>query len=171
MVFLCTTMKTTENGRREPDTAPRSRSIWKDVDRKSIEQQIQFLYRKHHVAGRVSYTETSTSAVDENYPIPFELERSLADDFAFIAAYQPQVGYVTAAVVEQRVGETALKVKLAANEGICPAVRRSFDGIMELLTKRATRGMASAYVPQAFGEAHKMTKVYRDKAVRQRFLI
>ncbi|GIZ49936.1 hypothetical protein CKM354_001295200 [Cercospora kikuchii] len=135
-------MKTTENGRHEPDTAPRSRSIWKDVDRKSMEQQIQFLYRKHHVAGRVSYTETSTSDVEETYTIPFELERSLADDFAFIAASQPQVGYVTAAVVEQRVGETALKVKLAANEGICPAVRRSFDGIMELLTKRATRDIS-----------------------------
>ncbi|KAF2210296.1 hypothetical protein CERZMDRAFT_45675, partial [Cercospora zeae-maydis SCOH1-5] len=123
-------------------TAPGSRSIWRDIDRKRMEQQIQSLHRKQHISGRVSYTQTLSFDLEDTYAVPFEVERSLADDFAFIAASQPRVGYVTAAAVEQERDEPTLCVKLAANAGICPDVRRSFDGIMELLASYAKRGIS-----------------------------
>lgn len=126
--------------RLDPDTAPKDRSIWKSIDRATLERQTKALCDKQHVAGRRFYGEPSYRKDDRSYPLPFELEKSLADDFAFIAAFQPQVDSISAAAIEQNESAPLFKVKLAANEGISPGVKRTFNDLFEVLRKHARKG-------------------------------
>lgn len=94
---------------------------------------------------------------DSSYPLPLEVERSLADDFAFIAAFQPSVGFVTAATVEQSSDNPSLVVKLAANEGVSAEVRSKFDEMLEMLRKHARKGIPS----KILGESASLTVYQR----------
>ena len=98
------------------------------------------LSSKQHVAGSRSYVEHSRQNDEHLYPLPFEIEKSLADDLAFIAAAQPHVDYVSAATIEQNEDEPLLRVKLAANEGVSSSVKRTFDDLFEVLRKHARKG-------------------------------
>jgi hypothetical protein len=129
--------------RLDPDTAPKGRSIWKSIDRVTLERQTTALFAKQHVAGRRFYVEPSNPKDERSYPLPFELEKSLADDFAFVAASQPQVDSVSAAAIEQNESEPLFRVKLAANEGISPGVKRTFNDLFEVLRKHARKGDSS----------------------------
>lgn len=129
--------------RLDPDTAPKDRSVWKCINRTALERQTKALSTKQHVAGRRFYAEPSCLKDKHPYPLPFELEKSLADDFAFIAAFQPQVESVSATAIEQSENEPLFRVKLAANEGISPGVKRKFDDLFEALRKHAKKGDSS----------------------------
>ena len=127
-----------------PDTATRDCSIWKDFDRESFELQTKVIHQKQHVAGCRSYARTfPSSRYDNSYPLSFEVERSLADDFAFIAACQPKVEYVTAVTIELTEDEPSMLVRLAANEGIPPDVQSSFNEIFGMLRDHASRSTLS----------------------------
>ena len=130
----------------DPDTAPQAQSIWIDIDRKALESQTQALFGKQHVAGRRFYA--GLSAVDQNSPyhFSFEIERSLADDFAFIAASQPEVRFVSAAAIEQCKGGSSFVLRLAVNEGVSPDVRRDFDKLFGVLRGHAKKGKSSSGV-------------------------
>lgn len=122
----------------DPDTAPANRSIWKNIDHAALDLQTQALFNKQHVTGRRSYA--SSPAVDDSYLLPFEVEKSLADDFAFIAACEPQVDFVSAVAIEQLADDQSLVIKLAANEGVATYVKDKFDDIVAVLKSRARKG-------------------------------
>lgn len=124
----------------EPDTAPNDRSVWQDINRKVLERTSLALFKKQHVAGRRIYTMPFQRAYDPSYLLPLDVEMGLADDFAFIAACEPQVGFVTAVAIEQRTNEPSLLVKLAANEGISVSVKEKFNELFEVLRQHARRG-------------------------------
>ncbi|KAK1047837.1 hypothetical protein LTR74_017675, partial [Friedmanniomyces endolithicus] len=123
----------------DPDTASKDRSIWKAIDRAALERQTQALFAKQHVTGHRSDVEPSDLEHDRSYPLPFEVEKSLADDFAFIAASQPQVDFVSAVAVEQSKGKHSFVMRLAANQGVSPDVEEKFDEMFELLRKHARK--------------------------------
>lgn len=124
----------------DPDTSPADRSIWATVDREVLERQTKALFAKQHVAGRYAYPLRPDSEHDSSYPIPYEVEKSLADDLAFIAAAQPQVQYVTAVALEQSQSKPSLVIRLAANEGASLDVRTKFEEIRNVLAKHARKG-------------------------------
>lgn len=70
-------------------------------------------------------------------PLPFEVERKLADGFAYIASYDVGVGFVTAAAIETSVEPPSLVVRLAANEGIRDC---AFDATAQILEELRTCG-------------------------------
>ncbi|KAF1985545.1 hypothetical protein K402DRAFT_103643 [Aulographum hederae CBS 113979] len=126
-----------------PDTAPRDRSIWNSIGRAgraTLENEAKYLKQKEHVAGRQSYGLCPKQKDDHFYSLPFDLERDLADDFAFIAAFQPGPLFISAATLEEdRSGPNRLKLRLAANEGIPVNVKKAFDSIFEVLWKSAKK--------------------------------
>ncbi|KAK5174356.1 uncharacterized protein LTR77_001436 [Saxophila tyrrhenica] len=124
----------------DPDTAPRRRSIWKNIDRPTMDRQMRAL--KDHVTGRRSYDEPSPRDEDASCLLPLTVEKSLADDLAFIAACQPQVDFVSAVAVVQEQKTPSLSFTLAVNEGISAEVWKTFDEVFALLRRRAKKGIA-----------------------------
>lgn len=133
-------MNSTRHCLQDPDTAPMNLSIWTDVERNALECHAQMLFKRQHIADRRCYIPSPRSR-DDLYPLPRKVEESLADDFAFIAASQPKVGFVTAATIEQIRNKPSLLVKLAANEGVSAEVNGKFDDLFEVLRKRARKGI------------------------------
>ena len=127
-----------------PDTAPKDRSIWAGIDRASFERQTEEL-SKQYVSIRQVYAETSSLRSEHAYPLSFGLEKSLADDFAFVAAFQPRVKSVSAVAIELDTDQPRFKVKLAANQGVAPCVERTFDDLFEVLRKHARKGETSMW--------------------------
>lgn len=72
--------------------------------------------------------------------LPLAIEKSLADDFAFIAACQPQVDFISAAAIEQNGSNGSIVVKLAVNEGVSSEVKRTFYELFRVLRKHARKG-------------------------------
>ncbi|KAK4622306.1 hypothetical protein CLAFUW4_07047 [Fulvia fulva] len=124
----------------EPDTAPEQRSVWKDINRKVLKRTTLALFKKQHVVGRQTYAMPFQRMYDPSYSLPLNVEMGLAGDFAFIAACEPQVAFVTAAAIEQTEDEPSLLVKLAANEGIAVIVREKSNQLFEVLRQHAKRG-------------------------------
>ena len=124
----------------DPDTAPEDRSIWQNIDRVTFERQTEALSMKDHVAGPRSYAQASAPN-DDSLALPLELERSLADDLAFIAACQPHVDFVSAVAIEQDLSKPAFVVKLAVNEGVSLGVQEQFDEIFAVLRSHARKGV------------------------------
>lgn len=77
---------------------------------------------------------------NHSYLLPLAIEKSLADDFAFIAACQPQVDFISAAAIEQNGSNGSIVVKLAVNEGVSSEVKRTFYELFRVLRKHARKG-------------------------------
>lgn len=133
-------MKPARSSLRDPDTAPESRSVWALVNREAFEGQTQELYGKNHVTGRRAYPLPSNPETGSSHPLPFEIERSLADDIAFIAAAKPQVQYVTAIALEQSNSRAPMVIRYAANEGPVQEVEAKLHEVLQVLTRHARKG-------------------------------
>ena len=128
------------NERLEPDTAVKKNSIWKGIDRKAWDLQAASLEAKNHVAGRQYYPQPARPKNDDEYEIEVQLEKTLVDDFAFIAACQPNVDCVSSAAIELSESRPRIRVKLAANEGVSPNVQTAFDSLFHILRQHASKG-------------------------------
>jgi hypothetical protein len=124
----------------DPNTATKDQSIWKTIDRLALDRKLSALHAKKHVTGRQSYATNSQPFTENSYPILFELERSLADDLAFIAASQPNVDFVSAVAIELDESGSFLRIKLAANEGVNSEVAEMFTNLVEVLKNHAKKG-------------------------------
>lgn len=82
----------------------------------------------------------STLTKDESYPLPFEIERQLADDLAFLAANEAAAHKVSAATIDLDVVAGNATVRLAANEGKGTSVQECFTAILYLLERCAALG-------------------------------
>ena len=72
--------------------------------------------------------------------LPFHVEQRLADDFAFVAAAKEHPTAVSAATLEERTDGSGLTIRLAANDGVPPAVADTLRAMLELLAGCAERG-------------------------------
>ena len=128
-----------------PITATPNESIWKTVDRASFESSVAHLSAIRPVPKTREYLADDASIPRKRYPLPFEVERQLADDFAFLAAYESGVDFVSAATVCTTLNEPGLTISLAANEGVANCVEVSFKDILVVLEKCARKGNMATF--------------------------
>lgn len=133
-----------------PSTASLHRSIWQGINRNSLEQDAKKLNKSQHVPGRLYYSERAPKSDDGLYALPLSLEKSLADDLAFIAAVQPQVDYVSAVTIEQNLDGKALNFRLAANTGVTHEVREGFNALISILQQNSRKGKVLARVSPSY---------------------
>lgn len=123
-----------------PDTAKPGGSVWDEMHRGTFESHVMALSRANAVPGSRIHREANWPEQGDRELLPFAVERQLADDFAFIAAYEYGVGYVTAAAIEPSSEPNSLTVRLAANEGIDDGVKYAFEKLFHTLERCATKG-------------------------------
>lgn len=128
------------------DTARPGRSVWDDMDRGTFENHVMALSRAKSVPDSRIHLEANWPEQRNQDLLPFAIERQLADDFAFIAAYEYGVRYVTAAAIEPSSEPSSLTVRLAANEGIDDGVKYAFEKLFRTLERCATKGKYTIFV-------------------------
>jgi len=115
-----------------------SGSIWNGVNRKLFEKNIDILFNANCDLEPVTITAAQIPSGSNKHRIPVDLEAQLVDDFAFLAAYDYGVKFVTAACLEEsRLGGFTLR--LAANEGVHELVQSTFTEILSFLSLCATK--------------------------------
>lgn len=149
-----------------PDTACVGDSVWDGVDRAQLIRQLEDMRARSYVPDSRVYSSQDDSTRSSSYPITFDMEQQLADDFAFVAASQPTVGSVSAASVEIRVDEPKLFIRLAANGGIQPVVKETIDEILLNMVQYADRGTS---ISVANGIVFKRPKLLVERCARSRF--
>jgi hypothetical protein len=117
-------------------------SIWTDVSQKSFEKNIDALSRTRRVLEPVTISATQIPSISKRNKIPVELEAQLeaqlVDDFAFLAAYDYGVKYVTAVCLEES-SPRGFTLRLAANWGVHKLVQSTFSDILSFLSLCATK--------------------------------
>jgi hypothetical protein len=125
---------------RNPDTALGVNSIWAGIARGQVETQIKNLEARDYAPDPIVYKIREQTTLKELYPISAKAECQLADDFAFIAACEPGVQHVSAAMLIFGSTEMTLNIALAANEGIQEDVKMAFDEITHYIRFCAKKG-------------------------------
>jgi hypothetical protein len=124
----------------QPNTAVSSRSIWFAVDQLTFHDQVKFL-EAQNVAGKLSTSDAQVLNLhDPRYLLPLASEQRLADDIAFLAAYEPGAGYVSATTVEALEGKPGIRVCLAANRGVTEAAGEHIRRFLSLVEQCARKG-------------------------------
>ncbi|KAL5398905.1 hypothetical protein PMIN03_012733 [Paraphaeosphaeria minitans] len=121
-----------------PNTAQPGRSVWTQIDRETFENDLDSLHNTNFVLGPQTLQEEDWPRPRTTEVLPFAIEKQLADDLAFISAYDYGVRYVTAAAVEASECE-GLLVRLAANEGICTTVVDALTRLLSTLGRCAKK--------------------------------
>ena len=116
---------------RSDDSQPRC-SIWDGVDQEIFEREIDALYHTRFVPQPWILDRDDWPGAQDTDFFDFGVEMQLADDIAFVSAYEYGVEYVTAATVE-RSRPDVLTIRLAANEGVCNNVKDAWLRLMPLL--------------------------------------
>jgi hypothetical protein len=114
-------------------------SIWDRVGKSAFETSIDLLHSTRCIPESQVLKKADWPEPRDIELLPFEIEKQLSDDIAFISAFECGPTYVTAATVE--VCETGgLLVRLAANKGICPVVEQAWTHIIPSLERCAKKG-------------------------------
>ena len=126
-------------------TATPKNSVWKSVNITTFYNNVNELFNLHPVPKEIHHSIPKRFKKTENGTIPFEAERQLADDFAFIAACEYGVDFVTAATIEVLPDLSGLVLRLAANEGIADPVMRCLSVIIAALERCAEKSMLDPF--------------------------
>jgi hypothetical protein len=116
----------------QPNTAQPGRSIWDKMDRCRFESELDRLHRTNFVPESQVLEMKDWPEPRATDCLPFGTEKQLADDIAFVSAYEYGVRYVTAATVEAS-EQDGIFIRLAANEGVCEKVRSAWEQLIPLL--------------------------------------
>ena len=120
-------------------TASAKKSIWKPLDKKKFYDDVDDLQKLDPIPSETPHPVPSITSEDGER-LPFETERHLADDFAFIAAYKHGADWITATGVEVLSGFSGLLIRLAANEGVEDCVVHCLNSISAILKRCAQKG-------------------------------
>ena len=92
-------------------------------------------------AGRLQvYDKKPQTRLASRYSLPFEVEYQLAQDVAFIAAYEEQASAVSAVSITEQAPDAGITFTVASNAGVCNFVQDSFREISRVLEKCARKG-------------------------------
>ncbi|KAL0261366.1 hypothetical protein SLS55_002796 [Diplodia seriata] len=115
-------------------------SVWTSVSRRDFERNIDELERKRVILEPRDYTDKELShETDATAALPLPLEHNLADDFAYISAYDVGVDHITAATIEYS-DSSGITVRLAANEGVEDCVQAAIKEVFRILKECNRRG-------------------------------
>ena len=126
-------------------TAAPDQSIWQGLNQSLFRKRIDDLRGKTRCPrAPILHTEKEwrgrAVTADVNTRIlPFDVERRLADDLAFVAAFQKHVKQISSCALEERHDSSGVTIRLAANGGVEEAVVKSFRQVCELLQSCAKR--------------------------------
>jgi len=126
----------------DPNTASDHQSIWAGVDRSVFETRVKGLEGRCS-PDPISYKIRDRKIKKDSYPVTIEGEAQLADDFAFIAACEPNALYVSAAMILFNPAKKTTQLILAANEGIQERVKAAFEEIVQRIRQCARKGRLS----------------------------
>ena len=126
-----------------PVTASPDRSIWKRATRISFEASTAQLDLAKPELKPYEYPAHSVSVLHEDHPLPFDVERQLADDFAFFAAWDSGVDFVSAATVGGNRKTPGLTICLASNQGVASHVEAFFKEVLSDLESCAQKSKAT----------------------------
>lgn len=125
-------------GLRPVRTAKGSQTIWSEIAEDALRQNLVILERRTNA---VPIDVLTASVVDTAAPepgsLPLSIERSLADDLAYLTAVAEGAQSVAAVCLEQNVG-TKLVVRLAGMDVVDQKVREMLSGIARVLETTAT---------------------------------
>jgi len=121
-----------------PDTAPKNLSIWSRIDRTEFERQAGQL--QDRVISQGSSRSPEHLQCDRSYPFSFDLERQVADDFAYIAAHDYGGHFVSAVTIDLNEGQESLSIRLAVNGGVKGKVGQAFNELTQILKMCAKKG-------------------------------
>ncbi|PVH90281.1 hypothetical protein DM02DRAFT_678710 [Periconia macrospinosa] len=124
-----------------PNTAPRGRSIWSQVDRKTFENGLDNLHNAKFITEPQTLREEDWPKPRKFEVLPFAIEKQLSDDIAFVSAYDYGVRYVTCAAIEAGERE-GLLIRLAANEGVCVLVVGAWTRLISTLERCAKKALS-----------------------------
>ncbi|KAF2433999.1 hypothetical protein EJ08DRAFT_20649 [Tothia fuscella] len=124
-----------------PNTARPGRSIWDIVNRRTFESHVDALSHTNTVPEPSILARKDWPKQLKDGALDFGTVLQLSDDFAFIAACDYGVGYVTVATVQQaQDGEYFLR--LAANEGVSDRVKSTLLELLQILKDCAIKELA-----------------------------
>jgi hypothetical protein len=129
----------------DPDSAIPINSIWHEIDRDQFEETADELEALKYRAAPWAQARTDWPEDDDRYPIPYAVERQLADDFAYISACEPKVVTVTAATIETSENPPGITIRLAGNKGIRGYVQVALDKVLQNLERCARKGRTHAW--------------------------
>ena len=121
-------------------------TIWTLVHENQFVKTVQeVLNISGKVPGEVHvYDQIRSQACYSSRQLPPSVEYQLAQDLAFIAAYEEGVHSVSAATIEETPTRQGLIFNIASNSGIRTSVRKTFSGIGISLEQCARKGNAAA---------------------------
>ncbi|KAI9881003.1 MAG: hypothetical protein M1830_009497 [Pleopsidium flavum] len=128
------------------DTARKGASVWDGVSQKTFRDNVNKLTRLPNSVPKDPRVYTKEDWLgrgnqEESRTFPFEVERQLADDLAFIAASEEGGRRVSAVTIEEDKG-AGLIVRLAANKGAPEAVSASLEKIFAVLQQCANEELS-----------------------------
>ncbi|KAL5379233.1 hypothetical protein PMIN02_010994 [Paraphaeosphaeria minitans] len=124
-----------------PNTAQPGRSVWTQIDRETFENDLDSLHNTNFVLGPHTLQEEDWPRPRTSEILPFAIEKQLADDIAFVSAYDYGVRFVTAAAIEASECD-GLIVRLAANEGVCATVVDALTRLFSTLERCAKKAIS-----------------------------
>lgn len=125
------------------DASQPKRSIWDGIDRHAFECELDALHRTRFVPEPQILEKEKLPRSRKTGFLEFGVEMQLADDIAFISAYDYGVEYVTAATVENAEPD-GLTIRLAANEGVCKKVQDAWEQLIPLLKNCSAKGQCAS---------------------------
>lgn len=131
-----------------PDTATQGKSIWDEVCRAEFDRDVVSLRHQNDVPGTARIYELNDNSTASG-PFSLAIERQVADDVAFVAAFREGVTAVTAVTLELK--EEGLRVMLAANEGVEDIVKEALEKVFRALEDCAR---LSNSLPLAWSSGH-----------------
>jgi hypothetical protein len=126
-----------------PDTAPSYRSIWSGVNQSEFRDRVKVLEAQNIVGNLSTSNSQDLDSHDPRYLLPLASEQRLADDIAFLAAYEPGAGYVSAATFGALEGQPGIRICLAANRGVTEAAEAELRKFLALVEQCARKGSLS----------------------------
>ncbi|GAB7350256.1 hypothetical protein MBLNU459_g0904t2 [Dothideomycetes sp. NU459] len=143
-----------------PDTAAPPSSIWSKAPRARFAAKVASLERctvtpgapRVYAADDWPAAAAAAAAARRNaaLELPFEVERQLADDFAFLGSYKEGVETVTAAAVEWGGAGGGCVVRVAANEGVDDIAQKALEDVLMILQRCAARESRDSCAEQCF---------------------
>ena len=119
-------------------------SIWDSIDRDEFEAHVRELERlapyQDAQVNRVALNDGPDDVEDDDCKLPESVESQIADDLAFLAAFDSTPACVSAATIVKSVESTGLTVRIAANEGIAPQVQDSLGRLLTSVERCARCG-------------------------------
>ena len=131
-------------GRLSPRTASKTRSIWHDVNEDDFRKHLVELSARTNGVPDAPQTYNSchwqaahTMADFTSHVLPFEIERRIAEDFAYLVAVKQGGQSVSAVTVEERVDHSGMILCLAALDSFAPALMYALQEVCDILKSNA----------------------------------